>query len=63
MRKGLGFVHGSGARFPVFRKSDNKEKSEKTIFEKMASPPGLGGFGDVGEARMNFTACPKECTG
>ncbi len=26
----------------------------KTIFEKMASPPGLGGFGDVGEAHMNF---------
>ena len=24
------------------------------ISEKMASPPGLGGFGDVGEARLNF---------
>jgi hypothetical protein len=26
----------------------------KAIIEKMASPPGLGGFGDVGEARLNF---------
>ena len=26
----------------------------KAIPEKMTSPPGLGGFGDVGEARMNF---------
>ena len=30
-RKGLGFVHGSGARFPVSKKSDNKEKSEKRL--------------------------------
>ena len=31
-----------------------KEKSEKKNFEKMSSPPGLDGFGDVGEARLNF---------
>ena len=35
------------------KKSDNKE-SEKTNPEKMTSPPRLGGFGDIGEARMNF---------
>ena len=26
----------------------------KTNFEKMSGPPGLDGFGDVGEARLNF---------
>ena len=42
-------------------KRKNIEKAnfvEKPNLEKMAGPvggpPGLGGFGDVGEARMNF---------
>ena len=36
------------------RRNEKENFEVKRIFEKMASPPGLGGFGDVGEARMNF---------
>ena len=41
-------------------------KIEKVSFEKMAGPvggpPGLGGFGDVGEARLNFNRMVKGMT-
>ena len=41
-------------------------KTEKANFEKMAGPvggpPGLGGFGDVGEARLNFNRMVKGMT-
>ena len=41
-------------------------KIETANFEKMAGPvggpPGLGGFGDVGEARLNFNRMVKGMT-
>ncbi len=65
--KGLGFVHGSGARFGCELSSCTVSKSgrqiDKVHFEKMAGPtggpPGLGWFGDAGEVRLNFNRMAK----